>query len=107
ANSYSAVKISGTNDSSGQFCNNPAVATGLALALKNKADYQGMCNGHLWTNCNRYEGEVWLDPPTLCSGSNCPNPGYILRPCIGNLNWGGVNTNTCPGPSQTMTLTFY
>src|SRR6202011_963190 len=39
-----------------------------------------------------------------CSGS----PAYVVRPDIGpsNINWGGVNTVACNGPSQTMTVTF-
>ncbi len=40
---------------------------------------------------------------SICS---CPNPEYIVRPCIGNANWGGVNTATCGGDTQTMTVVF-
>jgi hypothetical protein len=29
-----------------------------------------------------------------------------VRPCIGNLNWGGVNTATCGGPNQRMIVEF-
>src|SRR5205807_9546976 len=36
----------------------------------------------------------------------CPSPGYVVRPDIANVNWGGVNTATCSGPSQTMTVSF-
>jgi hypothetical protein len=28
--------------------------------------------------------------------------GYVVRPCIGNQNWGGVNGNTCNAGAQTM-----
>jgi len=107
-NSYNSVKISGTNDMNGIVCNNSVVATGIASALKNNTSYTAACNGHTWSNCARYSGELWIDPPSQCSGNNCPSPGYILRPCIGNANWGGVNTATCTtNPTQTMTLSFF
>jgi hypothetical protein len=35
---------------------------------------------------------------------DCPNPGYNVRPHIGNSNWGGINTATCGGPSQFMSV---
>jgi hypothetical protein len=107
ANSYTQIKMNGTFDNVGIVCNNAVVATNIALALKNNTAYTAMCNGHTWSNCNRYSGELWIDPPSQCSGNNCPNPGYLMRPCIGNSNWGGVNTATCGGASQTQTLTFY
>ena len=61
----------------------------------------------MWTNCNRYNDELWIDPPSTCSGANCPNPGYLLRACFGSANiWGSVKGNTCSAPTQTITLSF-
>jgi hypothetical protein len=107
-NSYTSVTIKGTFDSVGITCTTPSVVNGLAAALKNGTDYFPLsCNGHVWSNCNRTGQELWLDPPSVCSGANCPNPGYLLRPCFGSANiWGGVNTATCSSPTQTVTLTF-
>jgi hypothetical protein len=106
--SYSSVTIKGTFDQVGFTCNNPAIASAIAQALKNNSQYISVsCNGHVWSNCNRYGGELWIDPPAVCSGANCPNPGYLLRPCFGSANiWGGVNTATCSSPTQTVTLSF-
>jgi hypothetical protein len=81
--------------------------TAFAAAVRGGTRGTWTCDGRSWSICDRYHGEVWINPPSECSGSNCPNPGYILRPCIGNLNWGGVNTATCSAPSQTMTLEFH
>ena len=108
-NSYSAMQISGTNDMNGILCNDPNVTKLMAAALKNQTAYTASCNGHTWSNCNRYNDELWIDPPSQCSGANCPSPGYIIRACIGNTNpnWGGVKTATCNAPSQTMTLSFF
>lgn len=111
---YTKVIIKGTFDPVGQSCTDTSVATGLANSLYTNTDYisPSACNGNVWHNCatHNFEGEVWLNPSTACDNSNCPF-GYILRPNInvtnpGNGNWGGVNTNTCSGPNQRMTLIF-
>src|SRR5437868_1795518 len=54
---------------------------------------------------------VELNANSIADGAHvcaCPNPGYVVRPDIGpnNSSWGGVNTATCGGPTQTMTVTF-
>ena len=104
---YTKVTIKGTYDTTGQTCNDPVIVTALANALYSNSNYISptACNGNVWSSCARSGGEVWLNPPSLCNGSNCPT-GYIIRPNITNSNWGGVNTATCGGPSQQMTLIF-
>ncbi len=106
---YTKVTIKGTYDTTGKMCNDPVVVTALANALNTQTTYisPAACNGNVWHVCARYGGEFWLNPPSSCSGSNCPT-GYIIRPNIGsgNPNWGGVNTATCGAPSQEMTLIF-
>lgn len=104
--SYSSMTFNGSNDSVGYTCSTASVVNNMAGALKAKTSYSASCNGHTWATCPSDTDELWIDPPSLCSGADCPNPGYILRPCIGNTNWGGVKTATCSPPSQTMTLTF-
>lgn len=106
-NNYTAVTISGTNDMTGYTCNVPSIVNNLAQALKNVTSYGAMCNGHYWSNCNRYNDELWVDAPSLCDTGNCPNPGYMMRICFGGSFFGGIKTATCPPPSQTMTLSFY
>ena len=105
-NAYTSVTFSGSLDNVGITCNVPAVVQNMATALKNQTAYTAVCNGHTWSNCNRYNDELRIDPPMKCSGANCPNQGYMLRPCIGNSNWGGVNGPTCGGANQSMTLSF-
>ncbi|MEW6470068.1 MAG: T9SS type A sorting domain-containing protein [Bacteroidota bacterium] len=111
---YTKVTISGSFDPTGVSCTDTAVATALANALYTNTDYISpvSCSGYIWHNCatHGFLGQVWLNPPNACDGSNCPN-GYIIRPAIsqvypGNVNWGGVNTLTCGAPSQRMTLIF-
>ena len=105
---YTKMTISGTFDSIGQVCTDTAIIMAYANALRNYTNYTSpLTNGNVWSLCARYDGEVWLNPPSQCSGANCPT-GYIIRPGIGasNQNWGGVNTATCSGPTQRMTFTF-
>jgi len=106
---YIKMTLSGTYDMTGITCTDPVIVNAYANALKNHLDYtSASTGGHVWSLCNRYGGEVWLDPPAQCSGSNCPSPAYIIRAEIGNLNWGGVNTATCTSnPTQTITFTFF
>jgi hypothetical protein len=106
---YSKMIIKGTYDTAGQVCTDPTIIAAYANALNTLTSYTSpMTNGNVWSLCaSRYSGEVWLNPPSQCSGSNCPGPnGYIIRPGISNLNWGGVNTNTCNAPSQRQYFIF-
>jgi hypothetical protein len=106
-NQYFSMQTSGSLDAVGISCNDPARAAEFANLLYTNTSGIVSCDGHQWSLCaNRYDGEVWIDPPGLCSGANCPDPGYIIRPGIGNDNWGGIGTATCDAPSQTMSLAF-
>lgn len=43
------------------------------------------------------------DPvPGACACQVAGENIYVVRPCIGNQNWGGVGTDVCNAPSQTM-----
>lgn len=107
--SYTGMTIRGSYDQTGKKCTDPTITKDMANALRTYTTYiSGTTGGNVWSTCNRYLGEVWINPPSSCSGSNCPSPGYIIRPGIGtgNSNWGGVNTATCGGPDQWMELVF-
>lgn len=101
---YQNVTLLGTNDSWGRSCTDPIIVNILATNLRNGTSYTSPpCGGHVWSvgNC---EGQ-----PEISAGAQvcaCSAVGYSFRPCIGNSNWGGVNTPTCGGPNQTMGLAF-
>jgi hypothetical protein len=42
-----------------------------------------------------------INSRTVSGDCNC-DTAYTVRPCIGNNNWGGINTATCGGPTQSM-----
>ena len=102
------MRMYGSLDVDGISCSDPGVAQALADAIRTNVSYIGSCDGHEWSVCDRYTGEIWIDPPSLCSGSNCPSPGYIIRPCIGGYPTpGGVNAGTCSNVPQMMGIEFY
>jgi cysteine-rich repeat protein len=98
---FSHVEITGSNHPQGVTCDGAAANTicqalGDGVAVNNVA-----CNGRNWSVGNCGAGIELTASGGVCA---CTNPGYIARPCIGanNPNWGGVNTNTCSGPTQTI-----
>ena len=96
---FTSVSIAGTFNSTGFTCNDPAAATQLCQGLHNGGFVDLFCNGHEWSvdDC----GGIELAVDGFCS---CGAQAAI-RPCIGNLNWGGVSTATCTPPSQSITVT--
>jgi hypothetical protein len=107
---YNGIRIYGSADTTGLTCANTAAVAQIVNGLLNLTSFDVTCDGNQWTYCaTRYApaGEFWVNPPSLCSGNNCPNPGYLLRPCIGNSNYGGVGTPTCSPPTQTMALQVF
>ena len=111
-NEYYSLTISGSYDTVGYTISDPEIVAEIASALHNREEAEWVVDDIRWAICNwgeeNSQQEFWVDSPGLCSGSNCPEPGYIIRPKIGsgNSNWGGINTATCGGPDQVMTLTF-
>jgi cysteine-rich repeat protein len=98
---FGKVRIYGSQDMVGVECNGGA-ADQLCDALANAQTLQVMCDGRTWR-----VGECGVQPGSWEISANgstcqCTNPGHIARPCIGNANWGGVNTATCGGATQTI-----
>jgi len=98
---FSAVTISGSNDTVGVTCSDPTAATTLCNALNTGTPALNVsCSGRTWNVGTCGSGmEINSTGTSVCS---CVNPGYVVRPCIGNNNWGGINTTTCSAPAQTM-----
>jgi hypothetical protein len=112
---YDTVTISGTFDPIGRTLHDATIVPQIAAALKNGSSGSWTAGGFTW-NVGTCGGSSFESPateinandagdPSVCS---CPDPGYVVRPNIGveNSNWGGANTATCGGPSQTLTVTF-
>jgi hypothetical protein len=97
---YTSITVSGTNDTTGRTCTGTGANT-LCQALHSGTATNVVCNGHTWYVDTCGAVELTADDAACM----CETPGYSVRPCIGNLNWGGVNTTTCSPPSQTLTVT--
>lgn len=103
---YTSLKIQGTYDPTGITLTDPTIIAAIANALRVGVAYGPVSSGgYSWAvgNC-AVSGTYW---ELTATGSICScNTGYTVRPCIGNSNWGGVNSATCGGAAQTMTVTF-
>lgn len=102
--SYKMLIFNGTYDTVGLTVTDPVTISGIASALRLSGSYSsGLINGRVWMVGPCGGGPELSASNSICS---CPSPEYITRPCIGNSNFGGVNTATCGGPTQTMTVIF-
>lgn len=93
-----------TLDTVGLSITNSTVVNGIATALFNNISYgPTLLNGYSWQvtppSCG---GGVELGTGNVCT---CVSQ-YAIRPCITNVNWGGVNGTTCSAPNQTITVSF-
>ncbi len=100
---YTLLTVSGSNDPDGVTCSDPDAIAAIAAALNTGGTLSIACDGRTW-NVGACGGGSELS----ANGSTCQctNPGHIVRPCIGNLNWGGVNGPTCSAASQTLRVEF-
>ncbi len=97
---YTLVTIRGTYDPTGVSCSG-STANQICQALRNGTTTTISCGGRNW-NIGPCGSGIELNSSTQTGDCGCWNPDYIVRPCIGNDNWGGANTDTCGAPSQTL-----
>ena len=102
---YTKLTIKGSKDTIGVCITNATIVNEIAAALKNPDQ-----NEHYWISNGRNWSVGWCgDGPELSANEytcTCYNPGYTVRPQIGNYNWGGINTVTCASANQTLTVVF-
>ena len=100
---YSTITISGSSDLVGRTCTGVSANT-LCQALRTGTTVSGLaCNGNTWFVDQCSGGLEITADGAACA---CKTPGYAVRPCLSsNGDWGGVNTATCNGPTQTMNVT--
>jgi hypothetical protein len=96
---FHSVTISGTFDTVGVTCNEPAAANRICQAMHDGSSMSVFCNGRNW-GVGQCGGTEVTANGFVCSCGT----GYTARPCTGSGDWGGANTNTCFGPSQTLTV---
>ena len=96
---HASVTISSDLDG-GRTCDGPEAAQ-ICSALRTGTGFSVACDGNTW-----YVGTCTLGIELTADNAacTCQTPGYSVRPCIAHQDWGGVNTNTCNGPTQTITV---
>ena len=113
SNNVESIRVYGSNQQTGYSCNDIAKNTQIINYLKNEQIGSVQCNGYYWHagDCSTnddYAAELKVDSDVseycrcLTKSSNL----FIARPCIGNNNWGGLNTATCTPPSQTLSIRY-
>lgn len=105
---YTSLKVSGSNNPTGVTLTDTAAIANIAQAMNTMTPYSVTTGGNTWTvGINACGSGVLL----AVNAPNCNCDGaagnlYLFRPEIGSSNWGGINTPTCNGPSQTMNIDF-
>ncbi len=101
---YTKITIFGSLDPVGVSCTGTSANT-LCQALGTGSTVTSLsCDDRTWRigQCGSSGSiELTAGPRTVCQ---CDTPGYAVRPCIGNANWGGAGTNTCDAPTQTISV---
>ncbi|MCC6599782.1 MAG: hypothetical protein IT223_03815 [Crocinitomicaceae bacterium] len=100
--SYCSVTLSGSQFPGGYVCTDATAVNQIASFLKNGPSGTIVsCNGMNWSNHDSIDWfYVYNNVGASCDKNAC------LRPCIGNLNWGGFNTQICGAPTQTISISF-
>jgi len=101
AGTYSSISMNGTFDSIGVTCSIPSAATQICNALHNGTPATVFCDGHTWFvgDCSGVEISVDFG---VCFCTSSPT----VRPCtFFGGDWGGIGTQTCFAPSQTLNVT--
>ena len=98
---FDRVTIRGSEDPVGLTCTGDTANT-IATNVGNRTTYNVDCDGNTWD----MSGASWYGVGAQGSYGSCLNPGYIIRPDITNVNWGGINGATCSGVTQTMEIIF-
>ena len=99
---YTCVQLVGSSGKGRTTCDAPNVQI-IATALRDGVPASVVSGSDTWNVGSCGGIEINANAPSICGCSVVP----ILRPCIGNSNWGGVATATCStNPSQSIQLIF-
>lgn len=107
---FASVTLSGTFDLQGKSLTDPAAVNELAGLLHARKPGVVTFGTDSWivTECGSGACgglSIALSVNGNPSACDCEEK-YAVRPQAANANWGGVNSASCSGPSQTMTLKF-
>ena len=94
---FGRIAIWGSQDMVGRECVGPE-ADDLCKAIANGGAANVQCNGENW-RVGQCGNNIELEADGLFC--NCSSQ-YSLRPCYPNSSWGGIASNGCNAPTQTI-----
>ena len=105
ASNYVWDNISIGNSDNMTMCDNSSLISEISLNIENSTyNFQGKyCNGMYWTMGKCGAGNEISAFPLSVRDCQCRQDGYVIRPLIGNANWGGVG-KSCSADSQTLKI---
>jgi hypothetical protein len=96
--------MSGSANETGKTCSDSSSATTICNALNTGSSASVLCDGDTWQvgACGFYMGTPGMELSVNAGICQCPSDPtkYSLRPCLGNVNIGGIGTATCNSPPQ-------
>jgi cysteine-rich repeat protein len=95
---YNRIRISGSRSQTGVSCTGAGANTLCQALRSNSTVTVNGCGGRNWRTGGCGGGIELSANGNICGCSS----GYVVRPCQGNSNWGGVNGSTCGAGGQTM-----
>ena len=100
---YTSMRMYGSLNSAGVTLTDVTTIYNLVYALRTSGSYGPVTfNSRPWA-----VGPCGGGSELSANGAICfCTSGYDIRPCIGNLNWGGINGVTCSASTQTMAVSF-
>ncbi len=108
--SSTSISMGGTFGAT-RTCSNEGAAQTIVGALNGPVGSSATvnCGGFVWRVGACGAGtELNVGPPgaVICQCTLAGSGQYSLRPCLApnNANWGGIDTNTCGDPTQTITV---
>ncbi len=110
-----SITVKGSRDLVGRTCSDPAIAQQIADAMRAGAaggpryTLTINCDGYIWNtgSCSVRPADannLELNVGTRREMCSCGTTNYVVRPGIGNRNWGGIAGRTCGAPTQTLTV---
>ncbi len=103
---YSRITLLGSALPGGITCTDPSAVNQIAQALATGTAVSVTVNGNVWnvavgckTSCTIEGDAIELNVNNGINGCSCGN-GPTIRPCIGNINWGGLSGTACGASTQ-------
>lgn len=100
SNKFVRLTMKGTYDLNGVTCTDKDAVRAIADAMHKAYSTAVWCDGRLWQvglscsagACSKASDNVEL---TINQNQCICGHSYTVRPCSGDQNWGGINTETC------------